>query len=93
MKYKKFFEQMKDIQEKMGYNFSDFGRYLGVGNHIVGKWIKGVRNPSNSTIKLMNVLHYLYTTHPEIHKKFEVDNGFYIETSVEKILNKNIDNV
>ena len=47
---------IKVIRKKTGLNAKDFGAMVGVGKKTVESWEQGVRNPSRSALKLIEII-------------------------------------
>ena len=48
--------EIKQIRKKTGLNAEQFGAIVGVGKKTVEAWEQGVRNPSGSALKLIEII-------------------------------------
>ena len=49
-------QEIKAIRKKTGLNAEKFGDLVGVGKKTVEAWEQGVRNPSRSALKLIEII-------------------------------------
>ena len=49
-------DDIKQIRKKTGLNAEQFGALIGVGKKTVEAWEQGVRNPSGSALKLIEII-------------------------------------
>lgn len=72
-----FINKLAAIQKKYRLNYSQLGQYLGLGPHIVSKYISGERVPSLQTVRLLNVLLDLEECDKIKHDKYLPECDFH----------------
>lgn len=71
-----FIKKLSIVQSKFKMNYSQLGKYLGVGPHCASRWAKGV-SPSESIVKLLDVLTDLEKVAPDVHEKYLPNTNFH----------------
>jgi DNA-binding transcriptional regulator YiaG len=63
-------ERIKQTMQRLKLDKTGMARYMGVPHGTVSGWIDGIREPSASAIRLLDVLGTLEVIAPAIHASF-----------------------
>ena len=61
-------DTLKQLEQRLGLSQDGAAEMLGVTIHAYKKWRNGSRNPEGSALRLLEVLGFLETLAPDIHR-------------------------
>lgn len=82
-----FMQNLAYIQKKYRLNYSRLGEYLGLGPHMVSRYVSGKAVPPKYVKKLLEVMIILEKSSPEIHKKYLPECDFHYRKASKIVCN------